>query len=410
MLNGKFIKATVCGKKAGFVVYNGDMWLLSYCRGWDTPSAPDYDDVPKHGFHRCMKIEVGVLSYSSWQDWRSANNYSTLSSERIFFPGEQGFEREIRRRRCNRGEANSTTTAENEAQTATSNEGNGIDFYLPKYTTTNVYEGVNSYHASHCSGYLNQPNVPFTGHRIGIELEVEGNSSNCYYDISSKKSNWFTRERDGSLGCNGIEFITIPLLPSDAKSYETWMPLCDYLKTRAKSWDTGRCGLHVHIGREILGDTEEEQQLTLGKLLIFYQGDIEDWSNAIAVFGRDRCYHQPDGDTEEIKAVKCLGKAVLKDADVFNQVDAAMKRRFGSQRYFAVNLTNSHTIEFRKGRGSINADRIIAVVTFVEAICLFCRSTNAHELTLDNFKQYLFHNVPCGNPVYRYLNMTQQDS
>lgn len=413
LTNLSWTKATVCGKKAAFVVFNGNMWLLSYVSEWDAPEVPDYEAVPKHGFFKRILIEHHIVGvYDSWQEWRSYNAYrNIISSSDIKFPGEEGYEREIRPRRSRR--ANAATERESEEQPAeapVSNEGAGIDFYLPNYSRNNVYRGQNSYHASHAAGYLNAPRVPFTGHRIGVELEIEANSAEHQRDINNKSSNWFTRERDSSLGNYGIEMITIPLLPDDAKSYTTWVPLCDYLKRNAKSWSTGRCGLHVHIGREILGETETEQQMTLGKLLIFYQSDIEGWGNANGVFGRDRCYHQPDGDTEEIKAVKCLGRSVLKDAEVFNKVDTAMKRKFNSSRYFAVNLTNSHTIEFRKGRGSINADRIIAIITFVEAICLFCRATEPHELTLDNFKAYLFRNVPCGNPVYRYLGITQQDA
>lgn len=404
--NLSWTKATVRGKKAAFVVFNNCVWLLSYVSEWDNPRCPGYDECPRHSFFKRTVIENQVSGYyESWEQWRSNVNYAELEPEEIKFPGEEGFEREIRRR--NR---NANQESEQEVVPTPPSEGDGIDFYLPNYTRDNVYTGQNIYHSSHRAGFMNQPRIPFTGHRIGIELEIEAKNGDYQDEINAKSSNWFTRESDGSLGSYGIELITIPLLPDDAKSYNTWMPLCDYLKQRALSWGTNRCGLHVHIGREILGDDENERQMTLGKLLIFYQGDIENWQNAIQVFGRVRCYNQPNGDTDELNAVKCLGKTVLKEREVLNKVDASMKRKFRGNRYYAVNLQNSATIEFRKGRGSINADRIIAIVTFVESICKFCRATDAHELTLDNFKQYLFYNVQCGNPVFRYLGFTQQDS
>lgn len=421
--NGNFIKATVNGKKAGFVMFDGNIWLLSYIRAWDTPYAEGYADVPNHGFFRKKLLWLGNQTcdsdrtFDTFEEWRDyilttdiAHSADFLTS--IAFPGEQGYEREIRRRRANRDNATAQSTDD-----TTSNglprprtERPDIDFYLPNYSTDNIYVGQNGYHASHANGYLNQPTVPFTGHRIGVELEVEANTEDLKDEIVGKKSNWFTRERDGSLNDNGIEFITVPLLPDDAKSYTTWQPLCNYLKNKAKSWDTGRCGLHVHIGREILGTSEDERQMNLGKLLIFYQGDVEEWVKATAVFGRARCYSQPDGDTDEIKAVRCLGKDVLKDPVVYAKVDSAMKSKFSGDRYYAVNLQNAHTIEFRKGKGSINADRIIAVITMTEAICLFARATQPQDLTLENFQQWLFLNVPCGNPVYRYLNITQADA
>lgn len=411
--NLEWTKATVNGKKAAFVVFNNNMWLLSYCRDWDRPDDFGYADVPKHSFFKAMIIEEHIQDiYHSWQDWRAGHLYRELSPENIKFPGEPGYERGVRRTR----RSNETSEPQVEVvfeevidEELTDNNDGSIDFYLRNYTTANIYQGLNGYHNSHQRGFMNQPRNDYRGHRIGIELEIEANSRVLQTEICDKTSNWFTRESDGSLGQYGIEFITIPLLPDDAKSYGTWMPLCTYLKNKAKSWDTGRCGLHVHIGREILGDTENEKQLALGKLLIFYQSEIESWDKGISVFGRARCYNQPDGDTEEIKAVKCLGKEVLKDPTVLDKVDRAMKRKFTGNRYFAVNLTNNATIEFREGKGSINADRIIAVVTLTESICLFCRETEAHELTIDKFINWLYNHVDCGNPLYRYLGITQQD-
>lgn len=426
--NLAWTKATVNGKKAGLVVFNGNMWLLSYCTAWNESGHINYADVPNHSFFKKMVIssDVEFESFAAWRDNFMRHDESRIVFHSIALPGEDGFNREIRRRTNRTVIANAETPAPATAESETlpeppsevvietpvleSQNDESIDFYLTNYTTANIYQGQNGYHASHARGFMNQPRNSFTGHRIGVELEVEANDNIKHREITDCTSNWFTRERDGSLGGLGVEFITIPLLPEDAKSYATWQPLCNFLKTRAKSWNTGRCGLHVHLGREILGNDENERQMTLGKLLIFYQGDVENWVKATAVFGRERCYHQPDGDTEELKAVKLLGKGVLKDAEVFNKVDTAMKERFGTSRYYAINLTNSATIEFRKGRGSINADRIIAVITMTEAICLFCRETMASDLTLENFQNWLFLNVPCGNPMFRYLNITQADN
>lgn len=408
--NLDWTKATVNGKKAALVVYDDNVWLLSYTVAWDSPTDPMYENVPAHGFFKKMIISTNTdfNSFSAWRD-------DFISCEAgdgftIALPGEAGFERNIQRRRRNTNTAVPNPPAQVEIETPASQNDGSIDFYLPRYTTVNVYRGQNPYHNSHQIGRLNQPRVEFTGHRIGVELEVEANTSVAHRDVINKTSNWFTRETDRSLGSYGIEFITIPLLPCDAKSYDTWNPLVNYLKTKAKSWNTGRCGLHVHIGREILGATETEKQMTLGKLLIFYQSEIEKWNKSTSVFGRESCYHQPDGDTDEIKAVKCLGKSVLKDPDVYEKVDRSVKERFSTSRYYAVNLTNTHTIEFRKGRGSINADRIIAVITFVESICLFCRATEPQDLTLDNFMAWLRRNLAADSPLMRYISDVQPDA
>lgn len=415
---GNFIKATVNGRKAGFVVYSSRIWLLSYTSAWNGDSRPD--ELPMHGFFKAACVGSIPNATMTFQAWRNAAMdipvavFQTLGITSVCFPGEEGYERPIRRRRTS---ATAQPNAESEREEEVSeqltqqvvNERPDINFYLPNYRTDVIYRGINGYHASHRVGFLNQPVNSFTGYRIGVELEVEANSGELHNEIIDQTSNWFTRECDGSLGDFGIEFITVPLLPSDAKSYTTWQPLCAYLTEKARSWDTRRCGLHVHIGREILGESEAERQMTLGKLLIFYQSEIEKWVHATAVFGRSQCYHQPNGDTDEINAVKLLGIEVLQHPSVYSKVDTAMKNKFRSSRYYAINLQNTHTIEFRKGRGSINADRIIAIVTMAEAICLFAKATEPQNLTLSNFIMWLRLNVPCGNPVYRYLNITGAD-
>lgn len=107
---------------------------------------------------------------------------------------------------------------------------------------------------------MNRPTRPFSGHRIGVELEIEANSRILRDEIVNRTTNWFTREHDSSLGSFGIELITIPLLPDDAKSYATWQPLCDYLKSRAVSWITvfsvSGNFLQTHGGGIILSDDE----------------------------------------------------------------------------------------------------------------------------------------------------------
>lgn len=193
---GAFIKATVNGKKAGFVVFNNKIWLLSYVTAWDEPSEPGYDNVPRHGFFK--KKRVWSLGYpidvdeTTFEGWRNCvierEDFITGFMRTIAFPGEDGYEREIQRRSRRNADAATepattgtetpsetqqpeTTTVTSEAVPTTPD----IDFYLPNYTTDNIYRGQHGYHNSHASGFLNQPNVPFDGHRIGVELEVVGN-------------------------------------------------------------------------------------------------------------------------------------------------------------------------------------------------------------------------------------------
>ena len=249
-----------------------------------------------------------------------------------------------------------------------------------------TYTGQHSYHYHH-GCHLNAPIAPFKGHRIGIELEVEFDNSDDRDEFNSIASNWFYRERDGSLGNYGVEIITIPLLPQDAKDEEMWRSLCERLR-KAKSWDTGRCGLHVHIGREILGKNEDIRQETLGRMLYLYHEFLKQTRLNVKIFGRERGYHDENGQTMESRAAKVLGNGIFKDASVKDKVKQSLIDKGDETRYFDINLQNPATIEFRKGRGSINAKRIAMVIEWCEIICNYSRQTPWSQIGYEDFVNY----------------------
>lgn len=262
------------------------------------------------------------------------------------------------------------------------------EFISSLYTAEHLYEGQHCYHAHH-GDVMNLPQRPYHGHRIGIELEVEFNTDAARRTFNQIQSNWFYRESDGSLGAHGCEIITIPLLPTDAKSEEFWMPLCRYLKSRASSWNTGRCGLHVHIGREILGKTAEIQSETIGRLLYLYHHWLKDTRLNIDIYGRERGYNDRDGKTDAGKVAAIFGKDVLKNKNICGKLKDEMIYKNTDNRYYDINLMNTYTIEFRKGRGSINQKRIAMVVEYCERMCHYARTTPWTQIDYNDFVNYL---------------------
>lgn len=273
------------------------------------------------------------------------------------------------------------TGAENEADDSISQD----PMINDKYENM-TYTGQHSYHYHH-GRHLNAPMVRFNGHRIGIELEVEFDNSDDRDEFNSIASNWFYRERDGSLGDYGVEIITIPLLPQDAKDEEMWRSLCKRLR-KAKSWDTGRCGLHVHIGREILGKNEDVRQETLGRMLYLYHEFLKQTRLNVKIFGRDRGYHDVNGQTLESRAANVLGNGIFKDASIKDKVKQSLIDKGDETRYFDINIQNPATIEFRKGRGSINATRIAMVIEWCEIICKYSRQTPWSQIGYEDFVNY----------------------
>lgn len=263
-------------------------------------------------------------------------------------------------------------------------------FIAEGYTQNIMFSDAHSYHYHH-GRLMNTPIESYRGHRIGIELEVEFHDESEKNEFAEKKSNWFYLEYDGSLdGSTGIEIITIPLLPKDAKSEDFWKPLTSYLGSRASSWDTSTCGLHVHIGREILGRNEAERSESLGKLLYLYHHFVKDTRFNINVYGRERGYGDTDGKTPLGDAAKTFGSKILKDKDCAEKVKTEMlnKSQRGG-RYFDINIQNNATIEFRKGRGSTNPKCIAMVVEYSERLALYAKSTPWGQISYDDFIKYL---------------------
>lgn len=311
----------------------------------------------------CVYADIMDIPYEA-QDWLSTNGYFTETPYRA-------------------------TEGDGRESEETTEESVTIDeFLLNRYETSESYSGLHSYHYHH-GIHMNEPIKRWRGHRIGVELEVEFDSNFDRTLFCDKPSNWFYRETDGSLGSYGAEIITIPLLPKDAKDEDVWTTLTSQLRN-ATSWDTGRCGLHVHIGREILGKSIEEQSETIGKLLLLYHEFVKDTRLNIKIYGRDTAYHDHCGKTDLSTAVKHLGSAVLKDKDVKDRVKNSVISKSHETRYFDINLQNDHTIEFRKGKGSINPKRITMVVEWSEILCKYAKMTPWQQLSYSDFCNFAF--------------------
>lgn len=279
-----------------------------------------------------------------------------------------------------------------------------MSFINDKYVTDTIYKGVHGYHHHH--GITpNSAKTSTRGHRIGVELEIEFKSRDQKTKWSNKaKSNWFYCERDGSLNdSTGVEIITIPMNPKDIKARATWEPLINYLSDKAKSWDSPRCGLHVHVGREILGSNPEQQSETIGKLLYLYHHFVNNTPMNTKIFGREHAYNEKDGKTKEGEAVATLGSGVLKLREIKDTLKKGMIDKSSSDRYFDINLQNTNTIEFRKGRGSIKASRIIMVIEYCEMLCKYAKSAKWEEISKDKFVEYVVANISKDSPLYRFF-------
>ena len=192
----------------------------------------------------------------------------------------------------------------------------------------------------------------------GIELEVDTADTTLEEDrdtIASELSDMTNRafyyQTDGSLSDDGIEIISHP----HTKEALDLLPLedmCKYLVGNGlRGHQAGHCGLHIHISRKLFGDTEEEQDNNILKMVQFYHSNWDD----IAKFSRRRdfgyCHKLPVNNDEELK-------------------DFVVKKGANHSRYVAINLTNrrADTVEVRIMRSTLNAHTLRATLDFVAHI------------------------------------------
>lgn len=257
-------------------------------------------------------------------------------------------------------------------------------FICDRYDTTHEYVGISNYHSER---EYNQPFKKEKDYMIGVELEVEFKSLAELSNFTDKPSNWFMRERDSSLNSLGCEIITTPMNPSDAKDSDLWETVCSDILMHAKAWDSPRCGLHVHIGREIFKGNDEGD--CIAKMLYLYHHFLKNTGMNTNIFGRSVGYREEDGKTETSVAAALLGSVVLRDEGIKNKVKKEVIAKSVGIRNMDINITNDDTIEFRKGKASINANRIVAVVEYCELICKYAIRTPWQQISLDDFKAFL---------------------
>lgn len=186
---------------------------------------------------------------------------------------------------------------------------------------------------------------------VGVELEVERRSDDADYErnVVERLHNIYKNmvfERDGSLE-DGFEIITSP---HTVEAFYN-MPWGEMLSTLSEagyqSHDGGRCGLHMHLSREFFGSTVEKQNTAIAKLMRFfdiYYGDI------VKVSRRD----------------DYTAKRWSAPHDTTSNADARSKTKKGIyDRYRAVNISNSATVEIRIMRGTLNIKSFLACCDFI---------------------------------------------
>lgn len=180
--------------------------------------------------------------------------------------------------------------------------------------------------------------------------------------------------RDGSLN-DGFEVIPAPADLYHHLNVFNWREgMATALRLGYRAHDPGTCGLHVHIDREFFSDTELSQDRIEDMFWISLFNNL-DW---IKKFSRrkDYCYCRITDDTGE-------------KLDTVEKAEEKVKKISKFDRYQAINLSKSETIEIRIFRGTCNIETFYATLEMVDIWARLIKEARtiqkAMAITLDDF-------------------------
>jgi hypothetical protein len=210
----------------------------------------------------------------------------------------------------------------------------------------------------------NPKNIPY----MGIELEVERADPTCAHAMQSVLEtlgwDYIVLQPDGSLrGTFAFEIITAPAsLKFHQEKWDKFLSKQPASKFGLKSWESGRCGMHVHISRKAFTG------LHLAKFLYFINSDVNRlFISKLAGRGSVRY------------ALRTRGS--LRDN---------LYRVGNIHKYSFVNTSKKDTVELRIFRGNLSKLGFMKNLEFAHAAYKYTQYAPMNELDYKAFLRWVF--------------------
>lgn len=177
---------------------------------------------------------------------------------------------------------------------------------------------------------------------------------------------------DGSLQ-NGFEIITQPATMQYHSSIsDVYNRSIQKLKAMGyASHETTTCGFHVHFNRDFFGENQDE----CIRRLIFM---TEKFWNELCVFAR-----RPE------RRLERYAKKVSDSMEIKEYMEKANRSGRHEYHYYAVNIANDSTIEFRMFRGTLNLNTIMATLQLVNNMAITAKNKTMDEIKAMRFEDLL---------------------
>jgi len=214
---------------------------------------------------------------------------------------------------------------------------------------------------------IGRENAPY----IGFELEVEGNRNLAYKYMKKLKTlgiaDYFYLKHDGSLadsGNGGFEIVSQPCTSRYLHKevlHKFYRSIAWLQKNNFTSYKSGNCGLHFHVSRANFTYLQT-------RLMILFFSKCK--SKLMKLSLRDAYTMSRWARMPNVRGQKYY---------IRNSVSGWTNRN----KYSAINITQ-HTIEFRIFRGSLNSNRITALLQFIDALTSYTKSVSRLQFIKPN--------------------------
>ncbi len=222
------------------------------------------------------------------------------------------------------------------------------------------------YNSDNTTSYTEYENTLY----LGVELEVDNGNDRAdnAREVQNALSHTYCKG-DGSLD-EGFEIVTHPCTLDYHLNQNYGEVFKNLIDNDFRSHDTSTCGLHVHVNRNSLGSTRDIQELTIAKIMLAI--DLL-WDDMGKLARRSNChwckrnFMEIDNNDTEIEIVE-------------------KSKKYDNNRYYAINILNSNTVEFRLFKGTLNVNTFKATLQLVSNIVEYSKNISLSDLQSANIK------------------------
>lgn len=239
--------------------------------------------------------------------------------------------------------------------------------------------------------------------KLYLGFELEHTLGDDYFSSSDHlESTFYIRKNYKHLGLNfekdssirnGFEIISQPMTMAYINEHkEEFRDILEFEKQRGYySHDKGKCGLHIHVSKDFLGDTEEEIQKTIEKIMLF----VETYQDKVEIFSR-RKHNQFSGYNSYTKSTYKTSyfneDNILIEDNYFKsgKMLYELNKMLGIGHSSVINTSTStgKTIEFRMFRGTLKYETFMASLEFVYNLVNVCKENQASKISWNKVINY----------------------